>query len=275
MALIKILVSVFMVVTLSLIAEFVSPRVAGILSGYPLGAAISLFFIGLEISPSFASQSALYTMIGLVGIQGFTYCYYLASRRVNSRRKWPNIVISSLAGLGGYVLIISFLHLLKATVLISLAIPAASFVLFRLLFRNIRNVSIEKRMPLNMILLFGRALFAGAVIIVVTGVAKIVGPRWAGLFSAFPMVLFPVLVIVHFTYRTEHVHTLIKGVPEGLVSLFIYALVVHLAYSSLGIYLGTIIAYACATTYLIVTHMDLRFGRLVDPVKDRKGGRNP
>jgi len=275
MPLIKIFVSVVMVVTLSLIAEFVSPRIAGILSGYPLGTAISLFFIGFEVSPAFASQSSLYAMIGLVGIQGFTYCYYLASRRVNSRRKWPNIVISSMAGLGGYVLIISILHFLNATVLISLAIPAASFVAFRFLFRNIGNVKIEKRMPLNIILLFGRAFFAGAVIIFVTGVAKIVGPRWAGLFSAFPVVLFPVMVIVHFTYRIEHVHTLIRGVPEGLVSLFIYTLVVHLAYSSLGIYLGTIIAYACATIYLIVTHMDLRFCRLVDPVKDRKGGRNP
>jgi len=68
MPLIKILVSVFMVLTLSLIADFVSPRIAGILSGYPLGAAISLFFIGFEIGPGFASESALYTMTGLVGI---------------------------------------------------------------------------------------------------------------------------------------------------------------------------------------------------------------
>jgi hypothetical protein len=275
MPLIKILVSVVMVVTLSLIAEFVSPRIAGILSGYPLGAAISLFFIGFEISPAFASQSSLYTMIGLVGIQGFIYCYYLASRQVTPGRKWSNIVISSLAGIGGYALIISILHLLKATILISLVIPVASFVAFRFLFRNIRNVRIEKRMPLNVILLFGRALFAGAVIIFVTGVARVVGPRWAGLFSAFPMVLFPVMVIVHFTYREEHVHTIIKGVPEGLVSLFIYALVVHLTYPSLGIYAGTAIAYACATIYLIITHLDLRLGRLVDPVQDRKGGRNP
>jgi hypothetical protein len=275
MPLIKILVSVFMVVTLSLTAEFVSPRVAGILSGYPLGAAISLFFIGFEISPSFASQSSLYTMIGLVGIQGFTYCYFLASRRMKPQRKWFNIVISSLAGLGGYMVIISILHVLKATILISLVIPAASFLLFRFLFRNIRNVEIESRMPLNIILLFGRALFAGAVIIVITAAAKVVGPRWAGLFSAFPITLFPVIVIVQFTYRVEHVHTLIKGVPEGLVSLFIYALVVHLAYPTLGIYFGTLIAYVCATIYLIITHVDLHLGRLIHPARNGKGGENP
>jgi hypothetical protein len=275
MPLIKIVVSVFMVITLSLIAEFVSPRVAGILSGYPLGAAISLFFIGFEISPAFASQSSLYTMIGLVGIQGFTYFYYLASCRVNPRRKWSNIVISSLAGLGGYMVIISILHVLKATILMSLVIPAASFVLFRFLFRNIRNVKIESRMRLDVILLFGRALFAGIVIILITAAAKVVGPRWAGLFSAFPITLFPVMVIVQFTYRVEHVHTLIKGVPEGLVSLFIYALVVHLTYPSIGIYFGTLIAYACATIYLIITHVDLRLGRLVHPAKNSKDGKNP
>ena len=33
------------------VAERVSPRVAGLLSGYPLGAAIALFFMGLEIGP--------------------------------------------------------------------------------------------------------------------------------------------------------------------------------------------------------------------------------
>ena len=96
MPLIKILVSVFMVLTLSLIADFVSPRIAGILSGYPLGAAISLFFIGFEIGPGFASESALYTMTGLVGIQGFIYSYYLASSRVKVYGIWFNITVSSL-----------------------------------------------------------------------------------------------------------------------------------------------------------------------------------
>jgi len=257
MPLIKILVSVFMVVTLSLIAEFVSPRVAGILSGYPLGAAISLFFIGFEISPRFASESALYTMTGLVGIQGFIYCYYLASSRVAPQRKWFSITISSLAGLGGYLLIIFILHVLKTTLFISLVIPLASFVLFRFLFKKIKDVRIESRLRLNMVLLFGRALFAATVILLITWAARLVGPGWAGLFSAFPITLFPVMVIVHFSYRLNHVHTLIKNVPNGLVSLFLYALLVHLTYPPLGIYFGTLIAYFCATVYLVLAHMDL------------------
>jgi hypothetical protein len=201
MPLIKILVSVSMVVTLSFIAEHVSPRVAGILSGYPLGAALSLFFIGFEAGPGFASDSALYTSIGLVGIQSFIFTYYLASRRLKDRQKWFNIVVSSVAGMAGYAVAIFVSHALKATIFMSLAIPLASILLFRFLLKDIKEIKIEKRLSLNMPLLLGRAVFAGAVIVLITSAAKSVGPRWAGLFSAFPITLFPVMVIVHFSYR--------------------------------------------------------------------------
>ena len=43
----KIAVTIGLVLALSLVAERVSPRAAGLLSGYPLGAAIALFLIGL------------------------------------------------------------------------------------------------------------------------------------------------------------------------------------------------------------------------------------
>ncbi len=74
--LIILVVTVAVVLLLSLVTEHVSPRVAGILAGYPLGAAIALFFIGLESSPEFASNSAVYTMMGLVATQSFVYFQY-------------------------------------------------------------------------------------------------------------------------------------------------------------------------------------------------------
>ena len=48
---VKLLVSVILVLTLSAVAEHISPRAAGLLAGYPAGAAITLFFIGLDVSP--------------------------------------------------------------------------------------------------------------------------------------------------------------------------------------------------------------------------------
>lgn len=60
----KLGLSVSMVLGLSAIAVRASPRIAGLLSGYPLGTALALFFIGLEISPTFATQSAVHTLAG-------------------------------------------------------------------------------------------------------------------------------------------------------------------------------------------------------------------
>ena len=257
MQLIKVFVSIFMVVGLSLVAEFVSPRVAGILSGYPLGAAISLFFIGFEIGPQFAGESALYTMTGLVGIQGFIYCYYLASSLMRVSRKWLNITTASLAAFWGYLLIIYVLNRVHTSLLVAIAIPLTSFAVFRYLFKKIRDERIENRIGLSVSMLFGRAFFATAIILLITWTAKMVGPKWAGLFSAFPITLFPVIVIVHFSYRLEHVHTLIRNVPSGLVSLFIYAFVVHLTYPRTGIYVGTLLAYVFGTLYLIIAHMGI------------------
>ena len=73
---IKLIVSVALVLSLSAVAEHVSPKAAGLLAGYPAGAAITLFFIGLDISPEFAADSAAYTMMGLVATQVFVYCYF-------------------------------------------------------------------------------------------------------------------------------------------------------------------------------------------------------
>jgi hydrogenase/urease accessory protein HupE len=79
MTLIKMGVVIVFTVTLSVLAEVTSPGVAGILSGYPMGAAVALFFIGLEIGPGFAAESSLHTSAGIVATLVFTYCYYRGS----------------------------------------------------------------------------------------------------------------------------------------------------------------------------------------------------
>ena len=73
---VKLFISVILVLTLSAVAEHISPRAAGLLAGYPAGAVLTLFFIGMDISPEFAANSAVYTMMGLIGTEVFVYCYF-------------------------------------------------------------------------------------------------------------------------------------------------------------------------------------------------------
>ncbi len=105
---------------------------------------------------------------------------------------------------------------------------------------------------------FVRAGFAAVVILAITTVAGVVGPRWAGLFSAFPITMLPLLVIIQFTYQPEHVRTIIKNVPRGLGSLLVYAMVVAASYPGLGIAWGTILGYLAATLYLILIEYGMR-----------------
>lgn len=247
----KLISSVSIVVLLSWIAEHMSPKVAGLLSGYPLGAAIALFFYGIEVSAEFASKSALYTMIGLVASQAFVYCYYQASVYF---RKF-NIFYSSLIAVSGYFLVIWLIHFIKLNHAFAVVIPIISIFLFSYLFRKIDNMEIQKRLRLSCRLLFLRSIFAGSIILVITGAAKWVNSTWAGLLSAFPITLFPLMLIIHFTYGKKYVHTIIKNFPMGLGSLISYSLTVSIAYPVCAVYLGTFISFATATAYLLIYHL--------------------
>jgi len=244
----KIGVTVGMVLALSLVAERVSPRLAGVLSGYPLGAAIALFFIGLEISPEFAARSAVYTLAGLAASQVFVYCYFMASSRFSR----CSALASSATAMAGYFAAAWLLHPIPFSRAAGVLTAAASISLFAFLLRRVPNVAIARSVRFTPAVLLLRAGLAAALIVAITTAAKAVGPAWAGLFSAFPTALFPLLLIVHITYDKAHVHTIIKNFPPGLGSLIAYGVSVSYFYPAWGVGWGTLVAFGIATLYLLV-----------------------
>ena len=244
----KIIIVVSIVMLLSYIAERVGPRIAGLLAGYPLGTAIALFFYGLEISPDFAAQCANYTMIGLVASHCFVYFYYKASLRFNR----GGLFIASMCAVGGYFIVAWLLRFIQIQTRLVIVIPLISTAVFILLFRKIKNEQIEHKIELSYKNLFFRASFATAIIVLITSTARIVGAKWAGLFSAFPITTFPLLLIVHYSYGPKYVHTIIRNFPIGLVALIIYAFFVSLTYATIGIYAGTAVSFLMATIYLVL-----------------------
>ena len=244
----KIGVTVGMVLALSLVAERVSPRLAGVLSGYPLGAAIALFFIGLEISPEFAARSAVYTLAGLAASQVFVSCYFMASSRFSR----CSVLASSATAMAGYFAAAWLLHPIPFSRAAGVLTAAASISLFAFLLRRVPNVAIARSVRFTPAVLLLRAGLAAAIIVAITTAAKAVGPAWAGLFSAFPTALFPLLLIVHITYDKAHVHTIIKNFPPGLGSLIAYGVSVSYFYPAWGVGWGTLVAFGIATLYLLV-----------------------
>ena len=255
MLLVKTGIAVSMVILLSVLAEVVSPRFAGIFSGYPLGAAITLFFIGIEASPEFAAKSALYTCLGLVATQVFAYTYFRTSVALRNPSRFLEIAAASFAGICGYFAAAALLRLMPASIVAAVLLPVFSILVFGYLFRGVKNVRIANRVSLKPEVLLFRAVFAAFAVILITSTARLVGPGWAGLFSAFPITMLPFVGIVHFTYGPECARAVLKNVPRGLISLLAYSIAVSLFYEPYGVYAGTAIAYGFATIFLIVAQL--------------------
>lgn len=255
---IKVLASIAIVVLLSLIAEWAGPRVAGIVSGYPLGAAISLYFIGVENGSEFAARSALFTTAGLAATVTFVAGYLLGIRLTVNHRRVPSLAVSILLGISAYGLSAWVLSIIPVNWVSGPLLAITFMVIAAWCFRGIPDVKIKQKIRLGYAVAFIRAGFAAMVILAITTIAGVVGPRWAGLFSAFPITMLPLLVIIQFTYQPDHVRTIIKNVPHGLGSLVIYAMVVAASYGRMGINWGTLLGYLAATAYLLLIEYSLR-----------------
>lgn len=247
MLLIKIIVTILVVTGLSIVAERVSPKAAGILSGYPLGSAISLFFIGLEQGTVYAGNSAVFTVGGMAALLSFFHVYYLVSSKPHKNM----ILTSSGAALAVFLATSFILHAFAPPPWAGVLIAAAAIFGFGKLFRHIPNTQITGRIRLGLRVLLFRAALTALIVLTITGAAHTVPPNWAGLFSAFPATVFPLVIIIHHSYGADRAHTIIKNLPPGLWSLVFYCLVISFAYPRLGVYWGTAIGYAAATLYLL------------------------
>ena len=81
--LIKVAAATAIVLGLSVLAERLGPRLAGVLMGAPLGALISYYFIGREAGPEFVAAGTPYAAAGMTGTLMFTYAYYRTSSLVH------------------------------------------------------------------------------------------------------------------------------------------------------------------------------------------------
>ena len=242
----KICITMLAVLGLSFVAEKVSARLAGLLSGYPIGTAIILHFYGLEYGAQFAADAAIFNLCGLLASQCFAYTYYCASQRTTS------LSLVSVLALAGYLLPAFFVSQTNPTRLTALVIAVIATSLFCVLLRNNVAKKVTPSRAWSTRLVVNRLLFTAALVLVVTEFADIVGPSWAGLFSAFPVALYPLVLLLHREHGSEAAQTLLGNFPYGLWSVIAYALTVSLAYPLYGVVWGTLFGFAIATAVLAV-----------------------
>ena len=242
----KVCITMLAVLGLSFVAEKISVRLAGLLSGYPIGTAIILHFYGLEYGAQFAADAAIFNLCGLLASQCFAYTYYRVSQKTTS------LAVTSALALTGYLLPAFMVSQTNPTRMTALATAIIATTLFCILLRDNRPKQVAASRAWSARLVAGRLIFTATLVLVVTEFADIVGPGWAGLFSAFPVALYPLVFLLHRENGPETARNVIGNFPYGLWSVIAYSLTVSLLYPLYGVIWGTLIGFAVATAVLAI-----------------------
>ncbi|KAB7613905.1 hypothetical protein F9L33_11130 [Amylibacter sp. SFDW26] len=253
--LIKIALTSFSIIILGYIADRGNPRLAGILTGFPIGTAIVASFIAIENGPLIASEASLYSLAALSLNPVFAYSYYIFGSKIAEDFNYKTTL--SLA------LVIYFIMAIMIANIPWSFTAAVIFLLCTAIFVNYFLNKIEsnqKQRPVKItpIILFVRIMLASNIVIIVTNMVELVGPEWAGVFTPFPVTLVPLIAILHSTYGKEAAFSMIKGFGYSFLSTGIYLASITHFFPTLGIITSSLIGFLLAGFYLVGLEVNKR-----------------
>ncbi len=256
---IKSIAVVALVLSLSYIAEKVSPKVSGILSGLPVGSSITLLFFAVENGVDYVTKVALYNIHGLFAALAFSIGYYISTFYKGKFEIFMSLLISFIA----YLIIAFILAYVPPHVVLTPLIVITLMLIASIYFAKKENFTIDKKVKTSISDIFFRSLLTISIFLVISSLPKYVPSNIAGIFSSFPTILLPLMLIIHFRHSRLQARTVIKNTPFGLSSVVIYSLVVYFAYAKIGIVFGTIVALIASVLYVVIQGKVLRYFKLI------------
>ncbi|MBM08721.1 MAG: hypothetical protein CMF69_03985 [Magnetovibrio sp.] len=236
------------VLILSVFAERLSPRIAGVISGAPLGALISYYLLGIEKGIGFVTASIPHAIVGIAGVLIFVITYYAISIRVVSF----NALKSTFGGLFIFVVFAFVIREIPFSVLSALPVTIITALIAAFGFRRAKDLHVVEPVRLNFSMLALRAGISAIFVISVVTLGKLLGPIWAGVLIGFPMTWLPTILIIQYTYSRDHAYAMFRGFPLGIGSVLTYLASVSWSFSKLGVHLGTLTSLTLAIGYLFV-----------------------
>jgi len=143
--LVKAAWSAVIVLGLTLVAERVSMRIAGLLSGAPLTAVLVYFFVGRDLGIDYVVDSVPYSIAAFTGTLSFVLTYYWTSSRLQR--------YSALGGLGAAVIVFLAVAAVLAAIPFNLvgatALTVSAIALSAWLVRKIEFIARRLRRPVD------------------------------------------------------------------------------------------------------------------------------
>lgn len=248
---IKILITLILVILLTEISKRVRPAVGGILMGLPLGAGLSTYFLAYEQGIPFLIQAIPWGILGLSSSLVFSLAYYLTDRFFPHPVRVVSALRSSLVAIVVYGLVSSGLRLFPLRLEVALLVTLGAIFLNLGLVRWLIPPSIKPpKTQFSLTLILLRGVITAFTIALITGMARIIGPVWSGILSAFPIVLFQVLVFLHVEEGSRVYPGIITGFAYSVLNLLLFYLLLAFFLPLIGLNLTYLIVYLSSMVFL-------------------------
>lgn len=213
----------------------------------------------MENGVEYVTKVALYNIHGLFAALAFSIGYYISTFYKGKFEIFLSLLISFIS----YLIIAFILAYVPPHVFFTPFIVIILMLIASIYFAKKENFAIDKKIKTSFSDLLFRSILTISIFLLVTSLPKHVPANIAGIFSSFPTVLLPLLLIIHFRHSNLQARTIIKNTPFGLSSVVIYSLIVYFSYEKIGILYGTILALISSILYVVIQGKILKYLKLI------------
>ena len=222
----KLILTPTLIGLVSLAGRRWGPVVGGLLVGLPLTSGPVAFFLTLEQGTAFAASAAVGTMAGIMSVAAFAVAY----GRAAAKHKWPEATLLGWSAYLGTTVAFAFLELrlfaVFVSVLVTLGIALAMLP---------KAAAVRRRSDAPWWDIPARMFSATLFLLLLTGLAGLLGPRLSGLLAPFPIYGTVLAVAAHHFEGSAAAAGLLRGVAAGSFAFASFFLVLALALERHGL----------------------------------------
>ena len=215
----KVTLTPLLIAVATLAARYWGPGIGGWIAGLPLTSGPVSVFLAVEQNTAFAARAACGTLLGLFAVA----CFCVVYARCAKDHAW---VGSTTLGLAFYSLVTWAVSLGSFSLLVStlLVLPLLSVALMSLG----APAWVAPAVPAPRWDLPVRMATATTMVLLITGAGSLLGPKWSGLLSPFPVFVCVMAIFSHKNGGSSAAHSLLRGVIVGSFAFASFFVVVAL-----------------------------------------------
>jgi|GEM_PF-358710 len=182
-------------------------KLGGLIGSLPWVAGPILLFFILEQGTAFGIHSIQGTMTGILALISFCFSYSAFSRNFT----WlPTLVLSY----GAYAITALFYNYVQLSLVVSYVVVIGSVLVALQFFPAPTGPPITARRLRYDILI--RMVVATLFVVIITGLAKLLGPNWSGILTPFPILTSILAIFSHTLQGSSATIATIRGLVIGL-----------------------------------------------------------